>query len=286
DRLNSLKIEIDDITQELDESNENIEYSPSEIEKYNSRLQLIYDLQKKHKVNNIEELLDKQQKLVIKVSSVENATEVITEKEKEITEVENSLSLLSTTLRKNRLEAIPKLVKQLEALLKELEMPKTAFKIHLTETEDFNMNGKDQLEFLISTNKGSSFDSLKKIASGGEMSRIMLAVKSILCNYSNLPTIIFDEIDTGVSGEVSNRIATVMTSMSNHMQVIAITHLPQIAAKGAHHFKVYKEEVNNRTVTNIKLLTGSERVSELAEMLSGKEIVDSAIVHAKQLLNQ
>jgi DNA repair protein RecN (Recombination protein N) len=286
DRLNSLKIEIDDITQELDESNENIEYSPSEIEKYNSRLQLIYDLQKKHKVNNIEELLDKQQKLVIKVSSVENASEVITEKEKEITEVENSLSLLSTTLRKNRLEAIPKLVKQLEALLKELEMPKTAFKIHLTETEDFNMNGKDQLEFLISTNKGSSFDSLKKIASGGEMSRIMLAVKSILCNYSNLPTIIFDEIDTGVSGEVSNRIATVMTSMSNHMQVIAITHLPQIAAKGAHHFKVYKEEVNNRTVTNIKLLTGSERVSELAEMLSGKEIVDSAIVHAKQLLNQ
>ena len=286
DRLHSLKIEINDITQELADSNENIEYSPSEIEKYNSRLQLIYDLQKKHKVSSIEELLDKQQKLVIKVSSVENASEIIAEKEKEISEVENSLSLLSTTLRKNRLAAIPKLVKQLEALLKELEMPKTAFKINLIETEDFNFHGKDELEFLISTNKGSSFESLKKIASGGEMSRIMLAVKSILCNYSNLPTIIFDEIDTGVSGEVSNRIATVMSAMSEHMQVIAITHLPQIAAKGTHHFKVYKEEVNNRTVTNIKLLTGSERVSELAEMLSGKEIVDSAIVHAKQLLNQ
>lgn len=286
DRLHSIKIEIDDITQDLDASNENIEYSPAEIEKYNNRLQLIYDLQKKHKVSNIEELLDKQQKLIIKVSSVENASEIIAAKEKEIAELENRLDLLSITLRKNRLAAIPILVKQLETLLKELEMPKTTFKINLLKTEDFNIHGKDDLEFLISTNKGSSFDSLKKIASGGEMSRIMLAVKSILCNYSNLPTIIFDEIDTGVSGEVSNRIATVMSAMSKQMQVIAITHLPQIAAKGTHHFKVYKEEINNRTVTNIKLLKGSDRVSELAEMLSGKEIIDSAIVHAKQLLNQ
>lgn len=286
DRLHSIKIEIDDITQELDAGNENIEYSPAEIEKYNSRLQLIYDLQKKHKVNNIEELLEKQQRLNIKVSSVDNASEIIAAKEKEILELENRLDLLSITLRKNRHAAIPELVKQLEALLKELEMPKTTFKINLIETEDFNIHGKDDLEFLISTNKGSSFDSLKKIASGGEMSRIMLAVKSILCNYSNLPTIIFDEIDTGVSGEVSNRIATVMSAMSEQMQVIAITHLPQIAAKGTHHFKVYKEEINNRTVTNIKLLKGSDRVSELAEMLSGKEIIDSAIIHAKQLLNQ
>ncbi len=286
DRLHSIKIEIDDITQDLDASNENIEYSPAEIEKYNNRLQLIYDLQKKHKVSNIEELLDKQQKLIIKVSSVENASEIIAAKEKEIAELENRLDLLSITLRKNRLAAIPILVKQLETLLKELEMPKTTFKINLLKTEDFNIHGKDELEFLISTNKGSSFESLKKIASGGEMSRIMLAVKSILCNYSNLPTIIFDEIDTGVSGEVSNRIATVMSAMSKQMQVIAITHLPQIAAKGTHHFKVYKEEINNRTVTNIKLLKGSDRVSELAEMLSGKEIIDSAIVHAKQLLNQ
>ena len=118
------------------------------------------------------------------------------------------------------------------------------------------------------------------------MSRIMLGVKSILSNYSNLPTIIFDEIDTGVSGEVSNRIASVMSSMSDNMQVIAITHLPQIAAKGDHHFKVYKSEMNNQTVTNIKILTGLERVEEVAEMLSGKEIADSAIMHAKQLLNQ
>ena len=285
-RLLSLKIEIDDITQELDAGNENIEYSPAEIEKYNNRLQLIYDLQKKHKVNNIEELLEQQQRLNIKVSSVENASEIIAVKEKEILELENRLNLLSITLRKNRQSAIPELVKQLEALLKELEMPKTTFKINLIETEGFSIHGKDELEFLISTNKGSSFDSLKKIASGGEMSRIMLAVKSILCNYSNLPTIIFDEIDTGVSGEVSNRIATVMSAMSKRMQVIAITHLPQIAAKGTHHFKVYKEEINNRTVTNIKLLSKPERVSELAEMLSGKEIIDSAIVHAKQLLNQ
>ena len=193
---------------------------------------------------------------------------------------------MAEVIRNNRRKAIPDLIKQLEVLLKELEMPTTSFKINLIETESFLSNGKDELAFLIATNKGSNYENLKKIASGGEMSRIMLAVKSILSNYSNLPTIILDEIDTGVSGEVSNRIASVMSSMSDNMQVIAITHLPQIAAKGNHHFKVYKTEINNKTVTNIKVLTENERVEELAEMLSGKDIADSAVVHARQLLNQ
>ncbi|MCF6349072.1 MAG: DNA repair protein RecN [Flavobacteriaceae bacterium] len=285
ERINSVKIEFDDIANELDNSNRIVNYSPQEIEKYNSRLQLLYDLLKKHQVSTIDELLEQQEILTAKVSSVENASEIIEAKIAEISTVENQLNKLANTVNSNRSKAIPILINQLESLLKELEMPMTSFKINLVKEEDFFTNGKDALEFLIATNKGSSYKSLKKIASGGEMSRIMLAVKSILSNYSNLPTIIFDEIDTGVSGEVSNKIASVMSSMSHNMQVMAITHLPQIAAKGNHHFKVFKTEINSQTTTDIKLLTKSERIDELAEMLSGKNIVDSAISHAKQLLN-
>jgi len=286
ERISSVKIEFDDIAKELENSNESVEYSPQEIEKYNNRIQLLYDLYKKHQVTTIDELIEKQKILTIKVSSVENASAILEARKAEITEIENQLNKLAEIIRNNRRKAIPDLIKQLETLLKKLEMPTTSFQINLIETDSFLSNGKDELAFLIATNKGSNYEHLKKIASGGEMSRIMLAVKSILSNYSNLPTIIFDEIDTGVSGEVSNRIASVMSSMSDNMQVIAITHLPQIAAKGKYHFKVYKTEINKQTVTNIKVLTENERVEELAEMLSGKEVAESAIVHARQLLNQ
>lgn len=286
DRITSLKIDFDDITKELHNSNDEIEYSPLEIEKYNDRLQLLYDLQKKHQVFTIPELLEKKQILEVKVSAVENADEIIKQKKAEILEVEKQLNTSSTILHTSRKKAIPLLIQQLESLLKDLEMSNTSFKINLSKKQEFFSNGKDELEFLISTNKGSSYETLKKIASGGEMSRIMLAVKSVLCNYSSLPTIIFDEIDTGVSGEVSNRIAKVMASMSNHMQVIAITHLPQIASKGNYHFKVFKTDNNKQTVTNIKQLSKEERIQELAEMLSGKDIAETAIVHAKQLLDQ
>lgn len=286
ERISSLKIEFDDIAKELENSNETVEYSPQEIEKYNNRLQLLYDLYKKHQVSTIDELIDKQLKLSDKVSKVENASDILATKKAEISEIANQLNKLAEIIRNKRRKAIPNLKEQLETLLKELEMPTTSFKINLIDSESFLYNGKDELAFLIATNKGSSYKNLKKIASGGEMSRIMLAVKSILSNYSNLPTIIFDEIDTGVSGEVSNRIASVMSSMSDNMQVIAITHLPQIAAKGDHHFKVYKMEIDKQTVTNMKLLSDDERVEELAEMLSGKEVAESAIVHARQLLNQ
>ncbi len=284
ERISSVKIEFEDITHELENSNSSVNYSPQEIEKYNSRLQLLYDLLKKHQATTIDELIEQQETLATKVSSVENASEIIEAKDTEIVTVENQLNKLAKTISVNRNKAIPILIEQLENLLKELEMPMTSFKINLVKKEEFFTNGKDTLEFLIATNKGSSYKSLKKIASGGEMSRIMLAVKAILSNYSNLPTIIFDEIDTGVSGEVSNRIASVMSSMSHNMQVMAITHLPQIAAKGNHHFKVFKTELNSQTTTDIKLLTETERIDELAEMLSGKNITDSAVSHAKQLL--
>ena len=173
----------------------------------------------------------------------------------------------------------------METILAVLEMKNTRLSINLVESDQLLSNGKDNLEFLISSNKGMTFESLKKIASGGEMSRIMLAVKSILSKYTKLPAIIFDEIDTGVSGEVSNKIAALMQKMSANMQVLTITHLPQIAAKGDQHYKVFKEEKDNIIHSNIKLLNDNERIVELAEMLGGHDIAESAIAHAKQLLS-
>jgi DNA repair protein RecN (Recombination protein N) len=164
-------------------------------------------------------------------------------------------------------------------------MENARFSIQILPSQNYFSNGKDELQFLFSANKGGNFGELKKVASGGELSRIMLSVKKILSEYTQLPTIIFDEIDTGVSGEISNKIAQIMQQMSQHMQVITITHLPQIAAKGAHHYKVFKSDVNSKTTTNLKQLSPKERIIEIAEMLSGKEISDSALTHAKELLN-
>tara|TARA_R110002073_G_scaffold40547_1_gene114813 strand:- start:21907 stop:23559 length:1653 start_codon:yes stop_codon:yes gene_type:complete len=284
ERITSLEIEFEDISNELENLNDDITASPQEIENYNDRLRLIYDLQKKHSVDSIAELLEIQESLSVKVDDVSNAKEIIASKNEEIAKAEAMLNDWANKIHSSRLKAIPILTNQLETLLADLAMKDTRFKISVTKSTSFYANGKDDLQFLFSANKGSKFDNLKKVASGGEMSRIMLAVKSLLSKHTNLPTILFDEIDTGVSGEVSNKMAAIMEAMSNNMQVIAITHLPQIAAKGKNHFKVYKEEINSKTITNIKSLNASERVHELAEMLGGKEIHDSAIKHAKQLL--
>ncbi len=287
DRILSLKIDFEDIVSDVERiGSESSEYFPQEIEHYNDRLQLLYNLQKKHKVDSIGSLIGVQQILTDKVGVIENASETIQEKEIAIAEIEGKLNKLAKTIHDRRSKAIKVLIKELKDSLVQLGMLHTSFKIDLALKNDFFSNGKDILEFLIATNKGSDFKEIKKIASGGEMSRIMLSIKAILSNYSNLPTVIFDEIDTGVSGEVSNRIATVMGAMSENMQIIAITHLPQIAASGAHHYKVFKDEEGGKTITNVKQLSEEERVIELAEMLSGTAISDSAIHHAKQLLNQ
>jgi DNA repair protein RecN (Recombination protein N) len=164
-------------------------------------------------------------------------------------------------------------------------VPNVRFKIELTTSDKYLANGKDHLQFLFAANKGTDFGLLKKVASGGEMSRIMLAVKAVLAQYSKLPTIIFDEIDTGVSGEIAIKMGEIMRNMSQTMQVFAITHLPQIAAKGKQHFKVFKTVGQETTVSELKLLSAEERIIEIAEMLSGKEISDSALNHAKALLN-
>ncbi len=284
-RVTSVKIEFDDIVSELENAAETVDSNPNELEELNDRLQLVYNLQKKHYVNTIRELLAIQVDLEEKVDQVENAEEIINKKQSQIDVVAKKLDEVAALISKAREKVIPKLQKQLEALLSELGMPNARFSIAITGTENYHINGKDNLAFLFSANKGGSFGELKKVASGGELSRIMLSVKKVLSENTQLPTILFDEIDTGVSGEVSNKIAAIMQQMSQNMQVITITHLPQIAAKGNQHYKVYKEEVSGVTTTNLKQLSEDERIVEIAEMLSGKNISDSAIIHAKELLN-
>ena len=283
-RVTSVKIEVDDIVAELEDANENVEFNPNEIEEINDRLQLLYNLQKKHYASNNEDLLKVFEELSEKVSQVENAEETINNKKKEIDDVAEKLDKVATLITKSRADAIPGLKKELEFLLADLGMENARFSIKIKPTKNYFANGKDELEFLFSANKGGNFGELKKVASGGELSRIMLSVKTVLSANTQLPTIIFDEIDTGVSGEVSNKIAAIMLQMSKNMQVIAITHLPQIASKGKNHYKVYKEEIKGVTTTNLKQLSTEERIKEIAEMLSGKDISESALTHAKELL--
>jgi len=285
ERSLSLKIELDDITNELENLNETIEFDPLELEKLNDRLQLIYNLQKKHAVNSISELISIKENLSIKVEAVENSATLINEKEKEIKVVAEKIDKLAFSIYNERKNATPILIQKLETVLTNLGMENTRFKFEITHSTSYFTNGKDELSLLISANKGANFGTLKKTASGGEMSRIMLAVKAILSEYSNLPTIIFDEIDTGVSGDVSQKIADIMQQMSANMQVITITHLPQIAAKGKQHYKVYKQDLDNNIVTKLMQLNEHERVNEIAEMLSGKNFSETAVEHAKQLLN-
>ena len=285
DRITSIKIEMDDIVSELETANENVDFNPNEVEEINDRLQLLYNLQKKHYVNSNKELLLVFEELSDKVRQVESAEGDLNHKKEEILAISAKLDAVAEKISKARTSAIPKLTKQLEFLLTDLGMENARFSIKATLTNTYFSNGKDHLEFLFSANKGGNFGELKKVASGGELSRIMLSVKKVLSENTQLPTIIFDEIDTGVSGEVSNKIAAIMGLMGNNMQVIAITHLPQIAAKGSNHYKVYKEEINGVTTTNLKQLSVEERIKEIAEMLSGKDISDSALTHAKELLS-
>ncbi|MCG1036368.1 DNA repair protein RecN [Polaribacter sargassicola] len=285
ERITSVKIEIDDVVNELEDANENVDFNPNEAEEINDRLQLLYNLQKKHTVSSNAELITVFEDLSEKVAQVESADEVINEKQKEIDDVSGKLDKVADLITNARTKSIPKLNKELQALLNDLGMENARFSIKITPTKNYFANGKDELEFLFSANKGGSFGELKKVASGGELSRIMLSVKTILSENTQLPTIIFDEIDTGVSGEVSNKIAAIMQKMSKNMQVIAITHLPQIAAKGSNHYKVFKKEIKGVTTTNLKQLSVDERIKEIAEMLSGKDISESVLTHAKELLN-
>ncbi|MCK5401781.1 MAG: DNA repair protein RecN [Flavobacteriaceae bacterium] len=284
-RVNSTLIELNDLFGDLENTQEGLEANPNRLEAVNTKLQVIHNLLLKHAAIDIEELINIQIKLSNKVSSAENIDDDIQLKLKELNSNKKELDTIAKVIHQKRENAIPKLVLQLEDKLADLGMENAKFDISVKLEDEFLSNGKDNLSLLFKANKGGDFKPLKKAASGGELSRIMLAIKSILSKYIQLPSIMFDEIDTGVSGEISNKMASIMIKMSKSLQVFTITHLPQIAAKGDTHFKVYKEDVDNRTATHLVRLNDDERIVEIAQMLGGKKMSSSAIAHAKQLLN-
>jgi DNA repair protein RecN (Recombination protein N) len=285
DRISSVTIEFDDIVKEISQVSENLNSDPEQLELINQKLQTIYNLQKKHQVVSIEELLTIQNDLDSKVISVVSLDIEIKKLENSQSELTSKLDVIAAIIYKKRTEAVPILSEKWTNILVQLGMPNVRFNILIKPTSNYFEQGKDELQFLFSANKGTDFGLLKKVASGGELSRIMLATKAILATYSKLPTIIFDEIDTGVSGEVANQMGNIMKNMSANMQVFAITHLPQIAAKGNTHFKVLKSIIGEQTFSEVLELSNEERIIEIAQMLSGSNLSDSAINHAKSLLN-
>ena len=284
-RIESLKIELLDLNQEIQLQAEQIEANPSRLATVKEALQKIYDLQTKHHCQGIEELIAIRESLDQKVQSTATLGEDLIGLTEERDQLRIQVQQVAEILSEKRRKTIPSLKEELESLLGILGMPNARFNIDLLPSDRFLLHGKDQLVFEFSANKGSQFGTLKKVASGGELSRIMVSIKAILSRFKTLPTIIFDEIDTGVSGEVSYKIGGVMHRMSQYMQVITISHLPQVAAKGAHHFKVYKETINQSTYTQLKKLKPEDRILEIAQMLGGEEISETAIQHAKELLN-
>ena len=283
--LNSIYIDLDDISKDIQASNDRLTNSPVELSEIGDLLSKINNVLRKHSVDNLNDLIIIQSDLTTKVSKSNNIDDEIHTLNSLIKAMESELLVLSKQLNSNRVNVIPNLVKNLKEILGDLGMKSAQFLIEISPVEDFLFNGMDKLEFKFSANKGSDFKLLKYSASGGEISRIMLAIKSIIANYKKLPTLMFDEIDTGVSGEVSNKIGDIMQEMSSRMQIFTITHLPQIAAKGESHFKVYKTEMDNSTTTNLIKLNNQDRIVEIAKMLEGDNISNSAVAHAKQLLN-
>lgn len=284
-RLKSILLELSDIQSELDNPNIELFDNFAQAGELEARLNLIYNLQKKHSINSISELLEKKDKLKDQLNKSGDIEIDIKELEKSIKKKELFLNELSKKISNSRKKILPKLKLDLESLLSNLGMKNSSFKFNISNAIKFNQFGSDEIEVLFSANKGIEHDSLFKVASGGELSRILLSIKYILSTNLNLPTMIFDEIDTGVSGEISNCMANMMLEMSKNMQIIAITHLPQVAAKGNQQLNVYKKNQLNTTSTYVKLLSNNERIDQIARMLAGDKISDSALLHAKQLLN-
>ena len=285
ERMESLRIELNDLSSELNRSLEQLEANPSRLEEVNAQYQLLNDLFKKHQVLTIEELQIKRDELDGKLLKTANLEDTLNKLKSQLGKTEQQLAESSQLLSQKRQEVIPDFVDKMAKILTLVGMPNARFQLELLPSDTYLIHGKEQLSFAFSANKGSDFGSLKKVASGGELSRIMLAVKAILSQYKTLPAIIFDEIDTGVSGEVAHKMGEIMQYMGNYMQVMTITHLPQVAAKGAHHFKVFKETHSGSTFTQLRKLSSDQRIEEIAQMLSGEVLTESAMQHAKELLN-
>ena len=285
ERMKGLAVESEDLLDECKRLLETLEVNPKELEQLQSELDLINALFQKHKVLTIEELVEVKNTLEKELQATMDIDGTLETLSNKISKIEDELKKIAQLLSKNRKQAATVIEIELKSLVGKMGMPDAIFKIEFLSSESFLANGTDIISFQFSPNKGSQFNLLKKVASGGELSRIMLGIKSILSRYKKLPTLIFDEIDTGGSGKISDSVADLMIALSSQLQVLTITHLPQVAAKGNHHFKVQKVIENGQTRSQLISLGSEARIEEIAMMLSGNQITPTAIAHAKQLMN-
>ena len=283
-RIESCNIELKDIANEIESAEQKIIFSAERINEINERLDLIYHLQQKHRVSTIKDLIDVKNDISNKLNSITTLDIQIEKLKKQISETEKKLTSSSTQITGNRKKAIPHIEKGVVEVLKNLAMANAEFKISHSLLNEFSIHGKDKVMFLFNANKGGELKELSKVASGGELSRLMLSIKSLISVKKLLPTIIFDEVDQGVSGDIADKVGNILLKMSSAMQVLTITHLPQIAGKGSSHLLVYKESDEKNTYTRIIALKEKERVSEIAKMLSGNELTKAALENAKALL--
>ncbi|MHB9056535.1 MAG: DNA repair protein RecN [Paludibacteraceae bacterium] len=284
DRLGGILIDLKDIASDISIAQEKLDFNPERLEFLDNRLNLIYTLQKKFKVDSVKELIELRESLRTQLNRIENFEDELREAETLVEKCLTELKIKSSILTESRERAKPVIEKYLIEQLLHLGMPNIQFVVSIKSGNEFTDKGKDVVVFLFSANKNRSVQPVAEIASGGEISRLMLGIKSLLVSKSDLPTIIFDEIDTGISGEISGRMGEIMKKMSESTQVIVITHLPQIAAKGHVHYNVYKDNSGKQTETHIHQLTPAERIQEIASMLSGKTVTEAALMNAKELL--
>jgi len=283
-RAGSSLIELSDLAGEIEKLGNTIDAEPQRLTLINERLDIIYSLIQKHRVGSLSELINKKEEIKQIVMSIVTGDERLNELESVLEEEKAKLTSLSGEISEKRRNVLPDVESRVTDLLKQLGMPNGKFRITLVKLDDFTPSGTDHADFLFSANRQVEPENLAKTASGGELSRVMLSLKSLLTMKINLPTIIFDEIDAGVSGEVADRVGQILSGMGKYMQVVNITHLPQVASRGDRHYHVYKDDEGDSTITRVKLLTHEQRIMEVARLLSGKEITDTAIRNAKELL--
>ncbi|HJM16123.1 MAG TPA: DNA repair protein RecN [Flavobacteriales bacterium] len=285
-RITSIRIELQDLENEIQIQSESVNVNSDSLKVVSERLDHLNTLLVKHRKSEIRELLEVLNEMKLKKSASSDFDKIIQQKEKEFFLKETELKKISDRLRLKRKSICNLFQSNVEDHLKKLGIKSPIFKVEITEKDTFTISGKDNVKFLFSANKGTEVSEIHKVASGGELSRLMLCFSYLVSEFDALSSIIFDEIDTGVSGEIANLMSEMMLSMSKKRQIISVTHLPQIASKADTHFKVFKSEINNRTISEIKRLEQSERVEEIAKMLSGKTVTETAINNAKELLSQ
>ena len=285
-RLESDYIDLKDIADEVDSRSEEVNYDPQRLEQVEERLSLLYSLQKKHGKSSVEELIQLRDELFERIQHIDNSDEEILELEQQVKHLAAEATRLAAILTDTRKQAAQQLQKDLIARVTYLGMPNLRFQVSITPLDSLSPSGSDSLEFLFSANKNQPLRPAGEVASGGEISRLMLGIKSLVASARTLPTIIFDEIDTGVSGDIADRMGSVMKELSTHLQVITITHLPQVAGKGNQHFRVFKADTDEQTITHIEQLSSEQRIQEIARMLSGSDITPEALANARTLITE